>query len=335
MESNADFVWKDNHGRIINYLRLAITDRCNLRCLYCMPEEGISYEPKDSLLTYEEMLRMVSILTTLGISKIRITGGEPLVRKDAVPFIQALRQIKGIKSLHLTTNGTLTFPYLEELRHSLTSINLSLDSLQPAKFYKITRRDSYKEVWRTLQKALELGISLKINMVVMNAWNIDEIIPMARLAESLPVQIRFIEEMPFNGQGHGEDKGYVSHLEIYDILKQHFPGMTLKPRGHGQTAEVYQVPGFKGNIGIIAAFTRTFCGTCNRLRVTPIGQVKTCLYDHGIFNVRDILRAGASDDDVRMAFMQAVAHRYKDGWEAENNRFNALPISESMSTIGG
>lgn len=335
MEFNPDFIWKDNHGRVISYLRLAITDRCNLRCQYCMPEEGIAYEPKDSLLTYEEMIRMVQVLTTLGVSKVRITGGEPLVRKDAVPFMKMLKQVRGIQSLHLTTNGTLTYPYLEELQPYLSSINLSLDSLDRKKFFQITRRDSFKEVWKTLEKILALGIPVKVNMVVMAAWNMDEIIPMARLAENLPIEVRFIEEMPFNGQKTTNGQGYITHQDIYDILRGHFPDMLTLPGSVGQTAEIYQVPGFAGNLGVIAAYTRTFCGSCNRLRVTPSGMVKTCLYDQGIFNIRDIMRSGATDDEVRLAFLDAVSHRYKDGWEAEQNRFLAYPYSQSMSTIGG
>ena len=335
MKINPDFIWKDNHGREINYLRLAITDRCNLRCQYCMPEEGIAYEPKDSLLTYEEMIRMVQVLAGLGISKVRITGGEPLVRKDAVPFMKALKQVKGLHSLHLTTNGTLTFPYLEELQPYLSSINLSLDSLQREKFFQITRRDNFKEVWKSLEKIVALGIPLKVNMVVMAAWNMDEIIPMAKLAEKLPIVVRFIEEMPFNGQNNPDGRGYVNDQDIYEILMMHFPDMITLPGSVGQTAETYHVPGFVGNLGVIAAYTRTFCGSCNRIRVTPSGMVKTCLYDQGIFNIRDIIRSGATDEDIQTAFIEAVAHRHKNGWEAERNRFLTSPFSESMSTIGG
>lgn len=334
MENNPAYIWRDNHGRVINYLRLAITDRCNLRCQYCMPEEGISYEPRDSLLTYEEMLRMVTVLATLGIQKVRITGGEPLVRKDAVLFMRALSEIPGVNSLHLTTNGTLTLPYLDEMSHYLSSVNLSLDSLQREKFYAITRRDSFTDVWNTLLKILDLGIPLKVNMVVMEAWNKDEIIPMARLAAKYPLEVRFIEEMPFNGQG-GDQHKTVTHTDILAILKQQFPEISRTVFKSGQTAEVFKIPGFKGTLGIIAAYSRTFCGSCNRLRVTPTGQVKTCLYDHGVFNIRDIMRAGGTDEDLRLAFLDAVAHRDKNGWEAEKNRFLNHPITESMSTIGG
>lgn len=326
----------DNHGRRINYLRLAVTDRCNLRCFYCMPEEGIRYMPKEDLLTYEEMLRLVRILVSLGIDKIRITGGEPFVRKDIPDFLAALSRLEGLKQINITTNGTTTADLVPELaRMGIHSVNLSLDTLDRDRFHQITRRDNFDEVMRTFDALLHHGINTKINAVVMAGQNIDDLIPMAELTRDLPVSVRFIEEMPFNGEGQHYEQLYWHHANILAHLKERFPDLEKLPDPPASTSYNYQIPGHKGSIGIIAAYTRTFCGTCNRIRITPQGSLKTCLYDTGIFNIRDIMRAGATDEQVIGSFLDALSHRAKDGWEAERNRGFDRPVSESMARIGG
>ncbi len=326
----------DNHGRPINYLRLAVTDRCNLRCFYCMPEEGIKYVARQDLLTYEEMERIVRLLAPLGINKVRITGGEPFVRREMMDFLRSLRQIDDLEKINITTNGTLTgklIPQLAEL--GIHSVNLSLDSLDRERFRQITRRDAFDSVMQTLYGLLEAGIDTKINAVVMEGKNIEDLVPMAELTRNHPLSVRFIEEMPFNGEGSHYAQLAWNHRKILEHLSAHFPELEKVPDPPHSTSRNYRVPGFKGSIGIIAAYSRTFCGTCNRIRITPKGTLKTCLYDDGVFNVRDLIRAGATDEQLRDAFLDALGHRAKDGWEAERNRDFGLPVSESMSTIGG
>lgn len=326
----------DNHGRLINYVRLAVTDRCNLRCFYCMPEEGIKYVPKNDLLSYEEMLRLMQILADLGIEKVRITGGEPFVRRDMMDFLRALRQIKGIRKINITTNGTLTAPLIPELKAlNIDSVNLSLDTLDRDRFYQITRRDEFDTVMETFHLLVQHNISTKINAVVMDGKNIEDLIPMVELTQQHPVSVRFIEEMPFNGEGAHYQHLKWHHFAILEHLKTAFPDIYKIPDPPHSTSYNYQIPGHQGTVGIIAAYTRTFCGTCNRIRITPQGGLKTCLYDNGVFNLRNLIRAGASDEDLKISILEAIHHRAKDGWEAEKNRNFGLPVSESMATIGG
>ncbi|MCB0632337.1 MAG: GTP 3',8-cyclase MoaA [Saprospiraceae bacterium] len=326
----------DNHGRRISYLRLAVTDRCNLRCFYCMPEQGITYVPREDLLSYEEMLRLVQVLTTLGVDKVRITGGEPFIRKDMPDFLRALSRMEGLQQINITTNGTTTAALVPELaRMGIHSVNLSLDTLDKDRFFEITRRDSFEQVMETFHLLLEHGIKTKINAVVMADKNIDDLIPMAELTRDLPVSMRFIEEMPFNGEGQHYDKLYWHHANILAHLKTAFPTIEKIPDPPASTSYNYQVPGFKGSIGIIAAYTRTFCGTCNRIRITPQGSLKTCLYDNGVFNIRDLMRAGATNAQLADAFTEAFQNRAKDGWEAERRRGFDRPVKESMAKIGG
>lgn len=326
----------DNHGRRINYLRLAVTDRCNLRCFYCMPAEGIAYVPKQQLLSYEEMERLVRVLAKMGISKVRITGGEPFVRKDLVPFLQRISIIPGIEELHITTNGVLTGPHVSELKAlGISSVNLSLDTLNRERFRKITRRDHYETVMKCFHQLLEVGIPTKINTVVMEGQNTEDIIPLAELTRTHPVSVRFIEEMPFNGEGSHYPVLVWTHRKIVDVLKKQYPGLKKVPDAPYTTSYNYQIPGHQGTVGVIAAFSRTFCGSCNRIRLTAQGTLKTCLYDHGVLDVRQLLRDGASDQQLQEVFSSIFAQRAKDGFEAEQQREEAAPVSESMSTIGG
>lgn len=328
-------VLSDNHGRPINYVRLAVTDRCNLRCFYCMPEEGIKYVPQKELMTYEEMERMVQLLATMGIEKVRITGGEPFVRKEMLSFIHRLSQIEGLRQIHLTTNGTLTAAIIPELKKiGIKSVNLSLDSLDKKRFFEITRRDVYDKVWETFEQLLKHQIPTKINAVVMEGRNTQDIIPMAQLTKDYPISVRFIEEMPFNGSGDSYPTLAWDHKKILAHLKEQFPTIQKIPDPRFSTSANYQIPGHQGTVGIIAAYSRTFCGTCNRIRLTPQGLLKTCLYDQGVFNIKDIMRSGATDTQLKDTFLAALGTRAKDGYEAERKRAGQ-GISESMASIGG
>ncbi len=326
----------DNHGRKINYLRLAVTDRCNLRCFYCMPEEGLNWLSRTELMTYEEMLRSCALLVKMGIEKIRITGGEPFVRKDIMQLLTALSKLDGLKELSMTTNGVLTAPYVAEMKAlGVKSVNLSLDTLDANRFFTITRRDEYANVMATLDELLKHNIDVKINAVVMEGKNTEDIIPLVELTKELPVSVRFIEEMPFNGDGHNYSGLQWDYLHILEKIRDKFPNIEKLTDPAYSTSYNYHIPGHQGSIGIIAAYSRTFCGTCNRIRITPQGELKNCLYDDGVLNIRDIIRGGAGDEELEQNLLKAFSHRVKDGWEAERNRFEKTGVHESMATIGG
>ncbi|MEY2793387.1 MAG: Cyclic pyranopterin phosphate synthase [Bacteroidota bacterium] len=321
----------DNHGRKVDYLRLAVTDRCNLRCTYCMPAEGISYLQEMQLLSWEEMGRLVRILVDLGITKIRLTGGEPFLRKGFMEFLQEISSFPTLE-ICITSNGVLLGDYLDQLHDiHIQHINLSLDALDPNRFKEITRRNEYEKVISSFYRMLEMHFKVKINAVVMKGKNELDILPLAKLAEDFPVSVRFIEEMPFNGKGEKVDT--LNWLEIKEYLFKGYPSFEEIPMGLGDTAQRYQLNGFKGDVGIIAAHSRTFCGTCNRLRITAKGQVKTCLYDDGVFDLKTYLRSGVSDEEIRNVLINLNQKRPIDGFEAENNRKGL--INESMTTIGG
>lgn len=324
----------DNHGRLINYLRLAVTDRCNLRCFYCMPHDGLDWLPKKDLMSYEEMLRICSLLAKMGIEKVRITGGEPFVRKDLVIFLESLVQIKGIKGVSITTNGVLTAQYIPQLKKlGIHNINLSLDTLNRNRFFSITRRDELPSVLNTFNKLLENNMNVKLNAVVMDRKNTEDIIPLVKLTKDLPISVRFIEEMPFNGEGHQYSGIQWNYLRILEEIKKHFPGIEKKKDLPSSTSFNYNIPGHKGSVGIIAAYTRSFCGTCNRIRITPQGNLKTCLYDNGDLNIKDLMRDGFSDEKIIHCLSGSINKRAANGWEAEKN-FSGN-IHPSMAAIGG
>jgi molybdenum cofactor biosynthesis protein A len=299
-----------------------------------MPEEGIQYLPKKELLTFEEIIRLVSVMASMGISKIRLTGGEPFVRNDLMSLIKRIVEIPGIKAWHITTNGILTAAHIPELKRlGVASVNLSLDTLNRERFKIITRRDEFGACFETLDKLLQHEIPVKVNAVVMEGKNIDDIVPLAELTRNKNVSVRFIEEMPFNGSGV-EHKSW-TYPHILQYLEQHFPGLQKLHDPDNSTSYNYKIPGFEGTIGIIAAFSRTFCGTCNRIRLTAQGTLKTCLYDDGVLDIRKMLRNGSSDEVVAIALAKAFKSRALNGFEAEQKRNDHQTAHESMSTIGG
>ncbi len=323
----------DNHGRAITYLRLAVTDRCNLRCFYCMPAEGVKYMPERELLSWVEMARLVTLLSEMGIRKIRITGGEPFVRNGLMEFLEEISKIKSLE-ICITSNGVLLEKYLPSLlRLGINSVNLSLDSLDKDRFKQITRRDDFDVVYGSLMALIEAKMKVKLNAVVMDGKNDQDILSLASFTEKHPVSVRFIEEMPFNGLGQNDSSLKWDFLKIIEHIKEKYPTLKSLDAQYGDTAMNFQVPGFLGDIGVIAAFSRTFCGTCNRLRITAKGEVKTCLYDDGVFDLKTLLRANASDQEIKNALAILNQKRPLDGFEAEKNRKNV--IQESMTTIGG
>jgi len=299
-----------------------------------MPEDGLNWLSRKELMSYDEMLRACTLLVNMGIQKIRITGGEPFVRKDIMPFLIKLSELNGLDELSITTNGVLTAPHVAQLKSiGVRSVNLSLDTLDAGRFFAITRRDEFAAVMETLDELLKQNIEVKINAVVMEGKNTQDIIPLVELTKELPVSVRFIEEMPFNGDGHIYTGLNWDYIRILDAIKDHFPEIKKIEDPAYSTAYNYNIPGHKGEVGIIAAYSRTFCGTCNRIRVTPQGTLKNCLYDNGVLNIKDLIRAGKSDDDIKKSLLNAFNNRVKDGWEAES--LVSTGIHESMATIGG
>jgi molybdenum cofactor biosynthesis protein A len=282
------------------------------------------------------MLRLVKIMAGFGVKKVRLTGGEPFVRKDLMYFIKQLNEIPGIEGIHITTNGVLTLPHVGEFKAAgIKSVNLSLDTLDRERFHSITRRDELPAVMDTFHALLAQGIETKVNAVVMDGQNTEDIVPLAMLAKEYKVDVRFIEEMPFNGEGSHYPVLVWTHAKIRQELATAFPSLSRRADEPASTSATYSIDGFKGSVGIIAAFTRSFCGTCNRIRMTAQGTLKTCLYDDGVLDLRALLRNGANDAEISAALQKAFGQRAKDGFEAEARRAKGHAVSESMSTIGG
>ncbi len=299
-----------------------------------MPQQGLDWVPSKELMSYEEMLRLCSLLAQEGVEKIRITGGEPFIRKDLIHFLSALVKIDGIKNVSITTNGVLLGPFITTLKAlGIHSINLSLDTINRQRFFAITRRDELPAVMETLEKLLSHGMDVKINAVVMEGKNTEDIIELVGLTKELPVSVRFIEEMPFNGEGHAYSGLLWNHTRILEYIKAFYPDVQKIPDPPFSTSYNYSIPGHNGSFGIIAAYSRSFCGTCNRIRVTPQGTVKTCLYGEGVLNVKDLFREGLSDSAIKGKLMDVFQKRAADGWEAD--KLKSTEVHPSMSEIGG
>ena len=318
----------DGIGRHIHYLRVAVTDRCNFRCKYCMPPGGVEWLEHDKILRYEELLRIIGAFAKLGVDKVRITGGEPLVRKGLLPFLQKVACIPGIKEVGLTTNGSLLKEYAPLLKQAgVGRINVSLDTLQRERFIKLTGQDKLAQVLAGIQKAQEVGLTpVKINMVVMKGVNSDEIVDMAKLAINNPYQVRFIEYMPFRP---GED-----YLFTADEMKQQLvaAGFTqlIPQMGGSNPAKIYNMPEAQGSIGFITPVSQHFCSSCNRIRLTPDGYLKPCLLSNEEYSLREQLRSGISDDDLLEKIKNVVWNKPQQHDLAKGQK-----SERGMSRIGG
>jgi cyclic pyranopterin phosphate synthase len=322
----------DKYGRALNYLRLSVTDQCNLRCYYCMPEDGIAFARKQELLSFEEMELLMGVFTRLGVRKLRLTGGEPFVRKDIMSFIERISKTNSLDEITLTTNGTLLAPHLSKLKElGIHKINLSLDSLNRERFFRISRRDCFESVMNVLQQMLHDSFEVKLNCVVMAGKNIEDILPFIALTKDQNVSVRFLEEMPFNGGDH-EEVATWNYLEILEHIRKAHPEIETLASEPTSTSVNYRIPGHQGSFGIIPSFSRTFCGTCNRLRLSATGELRTCLYGPPVANLRDLLRAGANERELEQAIINAVAGRARDGFAAEAE--NAA-THHSMTLLGG
>ena len=320
---------KDQYGRTIDYLRVSITDRCNLRCRYCMPH-GVEWIPMEEILTLEEITEVCRQAASLGIRKVKITGGEPLVRKGCTNLIGMLTSLPGIEQVTLTTNGILLSNYVEELkRQGLHAVNVSLDTLRPDTYTKITGFPELSHVLDGIRAAENCQIPVKVNTVLQRGVNDTEWRELALLAKEHPIDVRFIELMPV---GHGKDLVSVPNPEIQEKLTAAFGPLTLDSRSHGNgPARYYHIEGFRGSIGFISAIHRKFCSQCNRIRLTSTGELKPCLCYGDHISIKKALRTGSSED-VRQLLTQAIfqkpaAHCFET--------ISAVTETNEMSRIGG
>lgn len=318
----------DALGRRIHYLRISITDRCNFRCSYCMPRTGVKWLEPGKILTYEEIIRFVEAAVLLGIDKVRVTGGEPLVREGVVSLISELARIPGIRDLAMTTNGSLLSKFASDLKKAgLKRLNISLDTLSAAKFAKLCYQNQFEQVIEGIRIADSVGLQpIKINIVVMKGFNEDEIAKFARLTLEKPYQIRFIECMPFK---FARDQSLVSTDEMKQILADEgFSELCPQPSGDGP-AQIYSLPGAQGTIGFISPMTRHFCSSCNRIRLTADGMLKPCLLANSEYDIRSLLRSGASKQELADYLRNVIFEKPAFYLETQDK------FTRGMSKIGG
>lgn len=296
---------QDGFRRAINYMRISVTDRCNLRCVYCMPPEGMPWIPHSDVLTFEEIERIVRATARVGMRKIRITGGEPLVRRGVVELIARLAAVPGIEDISMTTNAMLMPQFAEALAGAgLQRINVSLDTLRPDRFANITRFDGLEQVMAGIEAAERAGLEpIKINAVILRGINDDEVVDLARLTLDRPWHVRFIEAMPLGGNLPVEEKGFISVDEIMGKLGE--LEAVSGPNGSGP-ARYFRIPGGRGTVGVISPMSHFFCESCNRVRLTAEGQLRLCLFDDHEIDLRTPLREGATTGEIVAAFQQAI-----------------------------
>ncbi|XP_077341504.1 molybdenum cofactor biosynthesis protein 1-like [Lithobates pipiens] len=302
----------DSFGRQHTYLRISLTEKCNLRCQYCMPEEGVPLTPKSDLLSTQEILTLARIFVQQGVDKIRLTGGEPLIRPDVVDIVAQLRKLEGLKSIAITTNGINLARQLPRLKDAgLDVVNISLDTLVPAKFEFIVRRKGFHKVMEGISRAVELGYNpVKVNCVVMRGLNEDELLDFVALTEKQPLEVRFIEYMPFDGNKWNFKK-MMSYQEMLDSIRQRWPELEKLPTETSSTSKLYRVPNFQGQIGFITSMSEHFCGSCNRLRITADGNLKVCLFGNAEVSLRDLLRSESSEEELIQTIGAAVGRKKK------------------------
>ena len=315
----------DNHGRQINYLRLSVTERCNLRCRYCMPEDGICRMDRIELMTEAEMIQAVEVAASLGIRKLRITGGEPLVKCNILSICQRAAAVEGIEEVCITTNGTLLPKLAKPLKEAgVKRINLSLDTLNPHKYAYITRRGTLDEAMAGLQAALDVGFEkVKINAVLIGGFNDDEILPLAELTKQYPVDVRFIELMPIQDHDEFGEAAFIPCREIIRRLPEAVP-----QKKDGGVARLYRLPEALGNIGLISPLSDHFCASCNRIRLTADGKLKPCLHAADEYSIK-----GLDFEGVKAVMEQAIWN--KPAWHGDLDAVNRSKAGRNMNEIGG
>ena len=331
---------RDRFGRAHSYLRISVVEKCNLRCVYCMPAEGVPLMAKEELLTFEEIERLAALFVGLGVTKIRLTGGEPLVRRDIDELVARVGALKrqGLKRLAITSNALLLQRRIDTLRAAgVDAVNLSLDTLQPERFRKITLRDGCEETIQAIHAAARVFPTVKVNAVVLAGVNDDEIVDLAQaFARDHAIEVRYIEYMPFEGNHWGEELRMFPAAAIRARLAEK---LSLEDLGQDETAHLYGVPGFRGRIGIISSMTEPFCGTCNRIRLTADGHFRWCLLDEGEVDLRGPLRAGASDAELQNVIEDGLRRKKPGHLPADElvkrQRAAGPSGARSMVRIGG
>lgn len=328
----------DRFGRVHDYLRISVTDRCNLRCVYCMPEEGMEFEPDERILTYEEITETVKVLAGMGVKKLRITGGEPLVRKSIEILVGMLSAIPGIEDIALTTNGIFLAPKAEMLKKAgLTRVNISLDSLRPERFSLITRGGDIHKVLAGINESIRVGFDpIKINIVLMKGINDDEIADFLQWTFERNIAVRFIEYMPIGHEDEGWKNRYLPLSEVFKRCEER--GWRIeKPEdvyGNGPS-ENYRLHGAKGTFGLIHPVSDHFCGNCNRLRLTADGNIKPCLYWTDEFNVRNYI---GRDEEMELLFLRSLdakPENHEMALALNGGEKSHTPTIRRMSQIGG
>lgn len=321
----------DSYNRRIDYFRISVTDRCNLRCLYCMPSEGIKLVSHDEILRYEEIIRLSQIVYELGFRKFRITGGEPLCRKGISYLISGIAKINSDIDLSITTNGILLSKYADELKSAgLSRVNISLDTLNKEKFKEITNFDLFEEVINSINRAIETGFDpIKINVVIVRGVNDDEILNFVEFVKDKPLFVRFIELMPFRKNNWNEKK-FISSAEIRQIIDKHYNLLNIENTFLNGPSVNYKIDGYKGKIGFISPLTEKFCISCNRLRLTADGHLLPCLMSDREIDIKGPMRSGATDKELMTIIQSAILSKPK------GHDLNKTCITtREMSRIGG
>jgi cyclic pyranopterin phosphate synthase len=324
----------DGFGRVHDNLRISVTDRCNIRCVYCMPE-SVAFLPRQSLLTFEEIARFVRVATTLGIDKIRLTGGEPLVRRDLVKLVALIAEVPGIRDIGLTTNGILLAPLARPLRDAgLRRINVSLDTMDPVRFTEITRRTGFEQVVAGILAAKAAGFDpVKVNAVAIKGLTEPDVVPLARFARDHGLELRFIEYMPLDAGNRWERAKVLLAAEILEILGREVGPLVPSPDQDPRApASDYDYLDGLGRVGLIASVSRPFCTSCNRVRITAEGKLRNCLFAHDETDLRALLRGAASDAEIARAVRASVAAKW-EGHEINTSRF--IKPERLMHSIGG
>ncbi len=299
-----------------------------------MPAEGINFAKNDKLFKIEELSRLSEILVSQGVDKIRITGGEPFVRKDLMVLMRNLSKMEGLNDISVTTNATLIGPYIDELKElGIKNINVSMDAINKETFEKITRRNQYDTVHNNIIRLITEGFNVRINFIALEGQNTEDILPMLELTKHYEVSVRFLEEMPFNGGSKKFESIAWDYKRILSYVKEAHPDYYELPSPKTSTSINYKIPGYKGSFGVIPSFSRTFCGSCNRLRVSATGDVITCLYAQPSMNIRDIFRSEGSEEKIKESILKAIGSRSKTGFEAQE-KYKGV-FANSMTSIGG
>ncbi|SHJ79226.1 cyclic pyranopterin phosphate synthase [Anaerobranca californiensis DSM 14826] len=321
---------KDKFGRKINYLRISLIDRCNLRCKYCMPPNGVDLYGHDKILTYEELLLIIKAAAELGINSIRLTGGEPLIRRGLIPFIKTVSNIDGIDDIAITTNGVLLEEMADDLKKAgVNRLNISLDTLNKDKFKEITGRDQFEKVFKGINKSIEVGFEpVKINVVMLKNFNEGEILDFVKLTKDKPLHVRFIEMMPLGESKNNWTAGYMPWNDALELVKREFEVRESSgPKGSGP-AKYYTIPGFLGTFGFITPVGEHFCHQCNRIRLTSDGFLKTCLFGNNEVNLKKLSKTG-DINKIKEAIIKSINEK------PEKHQITNHNVSRFMSQIGG